>query len=96
MMSTSSINRLSRYAPLAMSTSMLIMVFSAYIRFGARVSLDEGTEAHIFQILAVLQILLIILFIASAKDRSLKQIGPIVGLQVLFFGISILAAAFLT
>ena len=57
-----------------------------------RPSPDEGAAAHIFQVLAVLQIGFITAFIASSKDKSLKRLAPTVGLQVLFLATAILIA----
>ena len=83
-MDSSPINQISRYAPFTTSAIMLGLVLRAWMQTKGPLPIDEGFEAHMFQILAVLQIPMVLLFIVSAKDRSFKKVGPIVGFQVLF------------
>jgi hypothetical protein len=88
------LRRTSRYAPLAMSLIALAVVLEGAIEFGTQPPKDEGWQAHIWQLLMVLQLPIVLLFIATSW-RSLRRILPMLALQLSLLGINLAAVYFL-
>jgi hypothetical protein len=76
--------QLTGFAPIIMSLLALAVLVEGLFEFGHHPPADEGWQAHIFQILMVVQLPIILLFIANSW-RSLKQNLPILGAQVFFW-----------
>ena len=73
-----------KFAPIVMSLIALALVFEGAIEFGSNPPKDEGWQAHLFQILMVVQLPMILTFTVMGW-RSLKQNLPVLGTQVLFW-----------
>jgi hypothetical protein len=71
-----------KFAPIVMSLIALALVIEGVLEFGHNPPKDEGWQAHLFQILMVVQLPIILTFIAMGW-RSLKQNWPVLGTQVL-------------
>lgn len=79
--SRETINRISAAAPVAMSLAAFVLVVLA-VAGGARREPDEGTGAHIFQLLIAGQLPFVLAFLATADwDRWQRVAGPL-ALQV--------------
>jgi hypothetical protein len=79
-----SITRLTGYTPVVMSLVALAVVWAGLAEIGfdpARYPKDEGSPAHIWQLLMVLQLPIILLFII-ANWRSFKRALPLLTLQL--------------
>jgi len=73
-----------KFAPIVMSLIALALVVEGVIEFGHNPPKDEGWQAHLFQILMVVQLPMILTFIVISW-QSLKQNLPVLGTQVLFW-----------
>jgi glucan phosphoethanolaminetransferase (alkaline phosphatase superfamily) len=71
------------WLPLAMSLAALIFIFTYVAIFGIVYHEDEGTPAHIFQLLMLAQIPIIIIFAILWLPRAPKQALAILVLQIL-------------
>ena len=70
--------RPSAYLPVAMSLAALATVLSHVVVFGAAREADEGTAAHIFQLLMIAEVPIVAFFAIKWLPRT-----PIQALQVL-------------
>ena len=75
------VKRAIKFAPMVMSLLALGLVAEGVIEFGQNPPKDEGWQAHLFQILMVVQLPIILAFLITGW-RSLKQNLPVVGTQV--------------
>jgi len=82
-MSTTTFTRPSALIPLAMSAAALAVVVSHIILFGAAREPDEGTAAHIFQLLLLGQVPIVAFFAITWLHRTPKQALAVLALQVL-------------
>ena len=73
-MSRQKINRISAIAPVVMSVLAFAIVLLAVSTGWGMVPGDEGAAAHIFQILIVLQMPLILAFLATADWRKWRWV----------------------
>lgn len=74
-----------KFAPMVMSLLALALVMEGVIEFGHNPPKDEGWQAHLYQILMVVQVPIILMFIVT-RWRTLKQNLPVLGTQVLLWG----------
>lgn len=85
----------SAFIPLLMSVTALSMVLVHWAIFGIVQETDEGTLAHIFQILIVAQIPVALYFFISWVNKKPKETFLIVVLQVVALLVAIVAVYFL-
>ena len=78
----------SAWLPLVMSCAALALVLGHVAMFGAVREEDEGTAAHIFQILMVAQVPVVAFFAIQWLPRTPKQALLVLALQ----GVAMLAA----
>ena len=81
-MNISTLKKPSALLPLAMSLAALAVVLLHVIRFGAAREADEGTSAHIWQILMAAQVPVVAFFAIKWLPRTPKQALLILALQV--------------
>lgn len=67
--------------PLAMSLTTLCMVLVHYAMFGIDRAADEGSPAHIFQLLLVAQLPIVAFFAAKWLPRGPEQALKVLALQ---------------
>ena len=75
------INRISAIAPFVMSLSTLILVLVVVDAGWDKGAKDEGSAAHIFQLLIGLQIPFILAFLVTADWKRLMRVAGVVSLQ---------------
>lgn len=95
-MNTSTFKTPLAWLPVAMSLAALAMLAIHIAIYGIVRETDEGTPAHIFQLLMVLQLPLIAFFIARWIPREPQQALVVVALQVAAAIAAIAAVFFLT
>ena len=76
------IHRVSAITPFVMSLSAFILVLVAVATGWDKGLKDEGSAAHIFQLLIALQIPFILAFLVTADWKSFMRVAGIVSLQV--------------
>ena len=86
----------SAFMPLAMSLTGLALVVVHAARYGIVHEADEGTSAHIFQLLMVAQVPLILYFAFKWLAREPRQAMQVLGLHVLGIFAAFAAVYFLT
>ena len=92
----SPIKRLSAWLPLTMSLAALSLVLGHATIFGVVHEADEGTAAHIFQILIAVQLPLIAYFALAWLPRQPRQSLQVLALQAAAVLAAIAAAYWLT
>lgn len=78
--------RPSAFLPVVMSLFVLSLIIARILRAGVAPARDEGTEAHLFQILMPAQLPIIAIFLATwlrKKPRPALQIFAIQGFAAL-------------
>ena len=81
------IHNFSRVAPVIMSLLALALIVEGLAQFGLHHrEADEGWQAHLFQLLIVLQVPIVLLFVATANWRQLRRTLPALGLQAAALG----------
>ena len=76
------IRNFSRVAPVIMSLLALALIMEGLAQFGLHHrAVDEGWQAHLFQLLMVLQVPMMLLFAATANWKQPRQVLLILGLQ---------------
>jgi hypothetical protein len=75
------INRVSAIAPFVMSLSAFILVLVAVAAGWDKGMTDEGSAAHLFQLLIALQIPFILAFLVTADWKRFVRVAGIVSLQ---------------
>jgi len=75
------IKQFSAWLPLTMSLTALATVLGHVILFGAVRETDEGTAAHIFQLLMIAQVPLVAVFAIRWLPRAPRPALRILGLQ---------------
>ncbi len=88
------INRISGIIPVVMSLVALLVVLIVVFTGWERNLTDEGTAAHIFQLLIVLQAPIILLFLATADWKHFMQVARPLAFQVLAIGLAFVPVAF--
>jgi amino acid permease len=71
----------SAFLPIVMSLTALVMVLVHITMHGAVLEADEGTAAHIFQLLMVLEVPVILFFAVKWLPKTPKQAMQILVLQ---------------
>ena len=71
----------SAFLPLVMSLLALVVVLVHVVRFGAAREPDEGTSAHLWQLLMGLQVPIIAFFAIQWLPRAPRKALPILVLQ---------------
>lgn len=95
-MSASLLRHPSAFIPLSMSFIALAMVIGDALIYGIVYEADEGTAAHIFQLLMMLQVPVILFFAVKWMPRAPLQALTILILQAVAAFLAILAVIFLT
>lgn len=95
-MNVSLIKRPSAWIPLAMSLVALAVVLGHVFVFGIVHEADEGTAAHIWQLLMAGEIPIVAFFAIAWLPRSPKQALPVLALQAGAYLASLAAVFFLT
>lgn len=80
-------------APIVMSLIALAVVIEGVLQFGSHPPADEGWQAHVFQILMVVQVPLILLFVAISWRTSRRSL-PVLGAQALLWMLAVGAVGF--
>ena len=93
-MNFSTLKRPSALIPLAMSFAALSVVLGHIAIFGAAHEADEGTAAHLWQLLMAGQIPVIAFFAIKWLPRSPRQALPVLALQAVA-GLAAAAPVFL-
>jgi hypothetical protein len=81
-MNTSIIKHFSAFVPLIMSFAALATVLVHIGMFGAAREADEGTAAHIWQLLMAGQVPVVAFFAIKWLARAPRQALPVLALQV--------------
>ena len=76
-----SIKQPTAFLPLAMSLAALVLVLAHFAMFGNARQADEGADAHIFQLLLVLQLPIVAFFAIKWLPRATKPTLAILALQ---------------
>ena len=76
------LRRPSAFLPIAMSLAALATVVIHVALFGAAREADEGTAAHIWQLLMAAQAPIVLFFAITALPRTPRQAWPILALQI--------------
>ena len=79
---TSMLKRPSAYLPLALSLCALTLVLVATQLFGAGHEPNEGTPAHLFQLLMMIQAPIILFFAVRWLPRDAQQASRVLALQI--------------
>jgi len=84
----------SAFLPVTMSTAALLLVLITVARFGVVHEADEGTAAHLWQLLMGVQVPIVLWFAASWLPRAPKQALYVLALQAVA-GLAALAPVFI-
>lgn len=95
-MAHSTLKQPSALIPIAMSLAAFAIVIIHFARFGIVHEADEGTSAHLFQILMVLQVPLVAFFAIKWLPRTPKQAIQVLLLQIAAAFVAFAAVFFLT
>jgi hypothetical protein len=95
-MSRSLIKRPSAVLPLVMSCAALALVLGHAVLFGVVHEADEGTAAHIFQLLMAAQVPVVAYFAIKWLPRAPRQALQVLALQAGAALAAIVAVFFLT
>jgi len=87
-MNVSLLKQPSAYLPVAMSLTALAIVLAHVALFGAAREADEGTAAHLWQLLMAAQLPVIAFFAIRWLPREPRRALPVLALQV----VAVLAA----
>jgi hypothetical protein len=82
--------------PIAMSLAAIVLVLGHAAIFGVIHEADEGTSAHVFQLLMAAQVPVVALFVAKWLPRQPIQALRVVALQTSLGLIAIVLAYWLT
>lgn len=72
----------SAFLPLAMSFAALALVLGHVVLFGVVREADEGTAAHVFQLLMIAEVPIVALFAIKWLPRAPRQSLQVLALQV--------------
>lgn len=95
-MDVPSIRKPAAFIPVAMSLAALSIVVGHVAIYGVIHEADEGTPAHLFQILMALQVPLVAYFAFKWLPRAPRQALPLLGLQILAAAAAFASVFFLT
>jgi hypothetical protein len=88
------INRLCGIAPIVLSLLAFSVVIVAVLSGWDKGYKDEGSAAHIFQLLIVAEVPLILVFIATLERKRTVQFAGLVGLQAAALVLALAPVAF--
>jgi len=88
------INRISAIMPIVMSLLALGTVLAVVTTGWQRHLKNEGTAAHLFQLLIVLQVPFILTFLSTANWRRIGQALKPLGFQIIAAGFALGALAY--
>jgi len=81
------IHNFSRVAPVIMSFLAIALIVEGLVQFGLHHrEADEGWQAHLFQLLMVLQVPFVFLFVATANWKQPSRNLGVLGLQAAGWG----------
>jgi len=80
-MNISSMEQPSAFIPVVMSLAALAIVLGHIAMFGAAREADEGTAAHLWQLLMAGQVPVVAFFVVKWLPRSPRQALPMLALQ---------------
>lgn len=80
---TATLRRPAAVLPLAMSMAALALVLVAVLALGAGPEPDEGTAAHLFQLLIAAQVPIVLYFAATTLPHQPRAALAVLGLQAL-------------
>ncbi len=75
------INRISGTVPIVLSLMALGVVMAAVLTGSEKGNADEGSLAHIFQLLIVAEVPFILVFIATAEWNRVIRVAGVIALQ---------------
>jgi len=78
---SSAFKQVSAIAPIVMSLAGLALVLGHFAMYGIVHEADEGTPAHLFQLLMVAQVPIVLFFAAKWLPRSPRQAIAVLALQ---------------
>ena len=90
------VHRVAALAPIFISLICFGLVLVGSSKYCAPPRADEGTLAHIFQVLMLAQVPTVFFYIVSRGRSSLLQIAPTVALQLFAWGLAAAAANVMT
>ena len=90
------LNSLSGLIPIFISLFCIALVLVGTAKYCAPPRVDEGTEAHIFQLLMIAQLPIALFFVFTRAGKSFVQILPVLALQILAWAVAAAAAVLLT
>ncbi len=93
-MHTNTFTRFSALAPLLMSLAALALVVGRIAVVGTARQVDEGTVAHLFQLLIVCQVPIVAFFAFKWLRRIPKQALAVLALQVLAVAVACAPVAY--
>lgn len=93
-MRTNTFTRFSALAPLVMSLAALALVVGRIAVVGTARQVDEGTVAHLFQLLIVCQVPIVAFFAIKWLRRNPKQALAVLALQVLAVAVACAPVAY--
>ena len=76
-------NKYTTWLPLVMSAAAVVVVITQIMIFGIPQGGNEGTAAHLFQILIGLQIPVMAFFAFTELSKNPKQVIKILAIQIL-------------
>ncbi len=76
------LKRTSAFLPLAISALLLVLIAVSLVRVGAAGQGDEGAEAHLFQLLLPLELLIMGFFAFKWLPREPQPARKVLALQV--------------
>ncbi len=88
------INRISAAVPVVMSLAALLIVLIVVATGWERNLADEGTAAHLFQLLIVAQAPFILVFLLTADWKRFVQVARPLVFQIIGIGIALGSVAF--
>jgi hypothetical protein len=84
------------FVPVFISLFWVVFIVATQAAYCKPPQADEGTAAHLFQILMVAQIPIVIGFVLTKGVRPLRRILPMLALQATAWGAAALTARLMT
>lgn len=89
-MSSQKVNRICGVAPVIMSLAAFLLVFAAVVAGWAKGQTDEGSAAHIFQLLIAGQVPVIFVFVVTSDWRRYLRTLSFLAIQVLSIAVALM------
>ncbi len=90
------INEPSAIIPMLMSAMAVVLVIGHYMLYGEDRDADEGTAAHLFQMLLVLQIPIIFAFLVKWFPKERHQVLWILAMEAGFIAVALVSVRMFT